>query len=128
MGTEMVRRPLLAGMTWGSPAFLMWVRVRPLLLPGLDQGLDALTVALQKLGVDLAELDLLELVGDPLLQEPAVVGRRLAIVEALPERLDLLHRQLRQPGDLGCHARGRWRNGSMYVHCDFLVLSLTGSL
>ena len=48
-------------------------------LAGLDQRLDAPRVALEQLGVDLAERVLLQLVGDPPLQELAIVGGVVAL-------------------------------------------------
>jgi len=42
-------------------------------LPRLDQRLDAPRVALEQLGINLTELDLLQLVGDPPFQELAIV-------------------------------------------------------
>ena len=97
-------------------------------LAGLDQRLDAPRVALQQLGIDRAELDLLQLVGDPPFQELAIVGRVVGTEQLLPQRLDLGHRQLRQSGDLRCNGWG-WREAVRgCVHFDSVFSLLTESV
>jgi hypothetical protein len=64
---------------------------------------DATLVAIQQIGVDLAELQLLQPVGNPAFEELTVVGGRAANDQLLPECPDLCHRHLGQPGDLRRH-------------------------
>ena len=87
-------------------------------LAGLDQRLDAPRIALEQLGVDRAERVLLQLVGDAPFQELAVVGGVVRAVELPPQRLDLGHRQLRQPGDLRGNGWGWGEAVCGCVHFD----------
>jgi len=68
-----------------------------------DERFDALLVVLQQVPVLLAEGDLLQLVGDASLQKPPVVGGRIEMEQAPPQRPDLLDRQVGQLGDLRHH-------------------------
>ncbi|RMX09425.1 hypothetical protein EBQ24_06930 [Allofranklinella schreckenbergeri] len=72
-------------------------------LAGFDQGFDATLVAIQQVGIDLAELQLLQPVGNPAFEELTVVGGRVAADQLLPKHPDLCHRHLGQPGDLRRH-------------------------
>ena len=67
------------------PAAGRYSRSRFFHLAGFDQRFDATLVAIQQVGVDLAELQLLQPVGNPAFEELTVVGGRVATDHLLSE-------------------------------------------